>query len=176
MVIVFALPDSSTVSTTRNTLSPAVDLALGLLALLIALVLFTGPHERATQRREKRKLKKQNKGPPRWRQALDKGSPRIAFVVGIALSLPGASYLIALDLLHKQDLPTGATALCVIAFCLISMILLEIPVLGFAFAPERTVSAIASFKSWISGTRAESPAGPPSLSASCSWCGGSLSF
>ena len=30
------------------------------------------------------------------------------------------------------------------------MILLEIPVLGFAFAPERTVSAIESFKSWIS--------------------------
>ena len=64
MVIVFALPDSSTVSTTRNTLSPAVDLGLGLLALLIALVLWTGPHERGTQRREKRKLKKQNKGPP----------------------------------------------------------------------------------------------------------------
>jgi hypothetical protein len=30
------------------------------------------------------------------------------------------------------------------------MILLEIPVLGFALAPERTVSAVASFKSWIS--------------------------
>jgi len=150
MVIVFALPDSSTVSTTRNTLSPAVDMALGLLALLIALVLLTGPHERGTERREKRKLKKKNKGPPRWRRALDKGSPRIAFVVGVALSLPGASYLIALGLLHKQDLPTGATALCVIAFCLIQMILLEIPVLGFAFAPERTLSAIESFKSWIS--------------------------
>ena len=152
MVIVFALPTSNTVSTSRNTVSPGVDLALGLLALLIALVLLSGPHERVKERREKRKLRKEEKkkGPPRWRQALDKGSPRIAFVVGIVLSFPGASYLIALDLLHKQDLPTGATALCVIAFCLIQMILLEIPVLGFALAPKRTVSAITSFKSWIS--------------------------
>jgi Sap-like sulfolipid-1-addressing protein len=150
MVIVFALPDSSTVGTARNTLSPAVDLALGVLALLVALVLGTGPHERVTERREKRELKKQKKGPPRWRLALDKGSPPIAFVVGLALSLPGASYLIALDLLHTQDLPTSTTALCVIAFCLIQMILLETPVLGFALAPERTISAIESFKSWIS--------------------------
>jgi Sap-like sulfolipid-1-addressing protein len=150
MVIVFALPDSDTVTTARNALTPAVDLALGLLALLIALVLGTGPHERVTERREKRKLKEQKKGPPRWRRALDTGSPRIAFVVGMALSLPGASYLIALELLHRQDLPTGGTALCVIAFCLIQMILLEIPVLGFALAPERTVSATEIFKNWIS--------------------------
>ena len=152
MVIVFTLPDSGVVSTSRNSLTPAVDLALGLLALLIALVLFSGPHDRVAERRERRKRKKEEKrkGPPRWRRALDTGSPWIAFVVGLALSLPGASYLIALGLLHKQDLPTGATALCVIAFCLIQMILLEIPVLGFAFAPERTVSAIESFKSWIS--------------------------
>jgi hypothetical protein len=152
MVIVFTLPDSSAVSTSRNSLTPAVDLALGLVALLIALVLFSGPHDRVAEHRERRKRKKEEKrkGPPRWRRALDTGSPKIAFVVGLALSLPGASYLIALGLLHEQDLPTSTTALCVIAFCLIQMILLEIPVLGFALAPERTVSAVASFKSWIS--------------------------
>lgn len=152
MVIVFTLPDSGAVSTSRNSLTPAVDLALGLLALLIALVLFSGPHDRVAERRERRKRKKEEKrkGPPRWRRALDTGSPWIAFVVGLALSLPGASYLIALGLLHKQNLPTSTTALCVIAFCLIQLILLEIPVLGFALAPERTVSAVASFKSWIS--------------------------
>ena len=47
LVIVFALPESSAISTARNTLSPAVDLALGLIALVVALVLATGPHQRA---------------------------------------------------------------------------------------------------------------------------------
>lgn len=149
MVIVFALPNSSAVSTAKNTLTPGADLALGLLALVVALTLHTGPHERSTKRREKRKLKKEKKGPPRWRRALDQGSPRIAFAVGLVLSLPGASLLIALDLLHKQDLPTVPTALCVIAFCLIELILLELPLLGFAFAPDQTVSTVERLKAWI---------------------------
>ena len=149
MVIVFALPNSSAVSTAKNTLTPGADLALGILALVVALTLHTGPHKRSTEWREKRKLKGEKKGPPRWRRALDDGSPRIAFAVGLALSLPGASYLIALDLLHKQDLSTVPTALCVVAFCLIEMILLELPLLGFAFAPDRTLSAVERFKAWI---------------------------
>ncbi|MBS1880664.1 MAG: GAP family protein [Actinobacteria bacterium] len=149
LVIVFALSQSSVVGTTRNTLSPAVDLAAGFLLVVAGLVLRSGPHERVANWRQARREKKEEKGPPRWQRALDKGSPRVAFVVGMALSLPGASYLIALDLLHKLDLPTLPTVLCVIAFCLIQLILLEIPVIGFRVAPERTVAAIDRFRSWI---------------------------
>ena len=150
LVIVFALPESSATSTARNTLSPALDLALGLIALVIAFALGTGPHHRSEARREKRKAAKEKKGPPRWRRALDHGSARVAFVVGAALSLPGASYLVALDILHKQNLATGATVLCVIAFCLIAMVLLEVPLLGYVFAPDSTVSAVKRFQAWIS--------------------------
>ena len=41
LVIVFALKGSSAVSTTENTLNPAVDLTLGAIALLAAFVLAT---------------------------------------------------------------------------------------------------------------------------------------
>jgi hypothetical protein len=149
-VIVFALPDSSAVHTSKNTLSPAADLALGAIAIIVACVLGTGRHERAEGRREKRRRKKEEKGPPRWRRALDQGSPRVAFAVGAALSLPGASYLVALGILHQQDLAAGTTVVCVIAFCLIEMALLELPLLGFAFAPDQTVSAVARFRAWVS--------------------------
>ena len=37
-----------------------------------------------------------------------------------------------------------------IAFCLIAMVLLEVPLLGFAFAPDWTVSAVKRFQAWIS--------------------------
>ena len=150
LVVVFALPESSATSTARNTLSPALDLALGLIALVIALVLGSGPHQRSEERREKRKLAKEKKGPPRWRRALDRGPARVAFAVGAALRLPGASYLVALDILHKQDLAAGATVVCVIAFCLIAMVLLEVPLLGFAFAPDSTVRVVKRFQAWIS--------------------------
>ena len=64
LVIVFALPEASATSTARNTLSPALDLALGLIALVIAFALGTGPHHRSEERREKRKAAKEKKGPP----------------------------------------------------------------------------------------------------------------
>jgi hypothetical protein len=93
-----------------------MDLALGLIAILVGIVLATAPRDRVGEWRERRKAKKGDKGPPRWRRALDHGSPRVAFIVGVALTLPGASYLIALDILHKRDLPATTTTICVIAF------------------------------------------------------------
>ena len=42
LVIVFALKDSSAVDTTKDTLSPAADIVLGLILLVIAFVLHSG--------------------------------------------------------------------------------------------------------------------------------------
>lgn len=86
LVIVFALKGSSAVSTTENTLNPAVDLALGAIALLAAFVLGTGRDKRISERRRARKGPQPEKGPPRWQQALSKGSARTTFVVGAVLT------------------------------------------------------------------------------------------
>jgi Sap, sulfolipid-1-addressing protein len=107
LVIVLALPHSGAVSTTRNTLSPALDLVLGMIALCIAIVLASGLDERVKIRREQRKPAKEQKGPPRRRRALDEGSPRAAIAIGALLGFPGVSYLVALDLLHKQNRGAG---------------------------------------------------------------------
>jgi Sap, sulfolipid-1-addressing protein len=149
LVIVFALPDSGTVNTSQQSVAPAVDLALGLLALLVAVVVGTGPHGREEQRRERRKQAEEKKGPPRWRKALDKGSPRASFAVGVVLSLPGASYLAALDLIHKQDLGTVGRVVAVIVYCLLALSLIEIPLLGYVFAPDQTVKTVGRFKAWL---------------------------
>jgi hypothetical protein len=96
LVIVFALESSSLVHTAKHTINPIVDLALGAIFLAVSLVLRTGDDKRLEERRAQRKDPKQDKGPPRWQRALDKGNARITFVVGAVLSLPGASYLAAL--------------------------------------------------------------------------------
>src|SRR5438874_10221289 len=73
LVIVFSLESSDAVATTENTLSPAATIALGGIALAAAVVLGTGRHRAVLERRQARK---QDKGPPRWQQALGRGSAR----------------------------------------------------------------------------------------------------
>ncbi|MGO9789735.1 MAG: GAP family protein, partial [Solirubrobacteraceae bacterium] len=133
LVIVFALKGSSTVSTTENTINPAVDLALGAIMLLAGFVLGSGRDKRIAERRRARKGPKPDKGPPRWQRELSKGSARTTFAVGALLTLPGASYLAGLDQIEKQNLSTTATVLVVIGFNLIMLMLLELPLLGFVF-------------------------------------------
>ena len=87
LLIVFALQDSSVVGTTQHTLSPVADLVLGGIALVIALVLGTEREKPYTERRASRR---KDKDPPKWRQALSRGTARTTFVIGICLTLPGA--------------------------------------------------------------------------------------
>jgi hypothetical protein len=149
LVIIYALKDSSTVSTTQNTVSPAVDLALGAILLVAAFVLASGRDKRIAERRRARKGPKEDKGPPRWQQALTKGSPRITFVVGAVLTLPGASYLAGLHHIEKQNLSTTATVLTVIGFNLVMLILLELPLLSYTLAPDWTPGAVERAKAWV---------------------------
>jgi Sap, sulfolipid-1-addressing protein len=148
LVIVYALKGSSTVSTTQNTISPGVDLALGAILLIAAVVLGTGRDKQIAERRQARKGPKEEKGPPRWQQALSKGSARSTFVVGALLTLPGGSYLAGLHHIEEQKLSTAATVLTVIGFNLVMLILLELPLLGYTFAPDWTPGAVERAKAW----------------------------
>jgi hypothetical protein len=149
LVIVFSA-SSSTTSTTENTLSPAVDIALGLLALIGAWVVWSGRGGRFRERRQARKAAKPDKGPPRWQRELNKGSARTTFLVGMMLTLPGASYLAGLDEIHKLNYSTTVTVLLVIGFNLVMLWLLEVPLISFLVAPDWTPRAIDRAKAWVS--------------------------
>ena len=156
MVIVFAVDGSSSAtSTAQHTLSPAADLALGGILLLVAYTIRPGriPSEtgRLADRRRRRQEAKKEKGPPRWQTALSKGTARTTFVVGALLTLPGASYLIGLNHIADQDASTLGTIGLVLSFNLIMLLLLELPLLGYAFAPEWTPRTIDRFKAWFNG-------------------------
>jgi Sap, sulfolipid-1-addressing protein len=150
LVIVFSLSNSSTTNTTENTISPAVDIGLGAIALAISFVLYTGRHERLKERRRERKAAKPDKGPPRWQRELSKGSARTTFIVGALLTLPGASYLAGLHDIHDLKYSTAATVLLVIGFNLVMLWLLEVPLASFVVAPDWTPRAIERAKLWVS--------------------------
>lgn len=153
LVIVFAFNGSSSQSTGRSTLAPAMDLALGALVLLIAYLIRPGrpPREggKLAERRRRRAEAKKEKGPPRWQQMLSKGTARTTFVVGVLLTLPGGSYLIGLDHIAGQDASTVATVAMVLGFNLIMLMALELPLISYTVAPEWTPDAIARFKAWF---------------------------
>ncbi len=158
LVIVFSLSGSSAVNTARNALSPGEDIVLGLLALLVAFVLGTGRDEPVRQRRQRRKEAKGGGEPKQSlpERMLGRGSARATFLVGLVLSFPGVSYLTALDHIAKLDPGTVPTVLLVVGFCLMQQLLLELPLLGYAVAPEWTQDAVKRFRAWLgrSGRRA----------------------
>ena len=152
MLIVFSLSDSSSVSTAKQSLSPAEDIVVGLIALLVAFVLGSDRTEPLRERRRRRKEEKAETGEakPSWpERMLGRGSAKVTFAVGVVLTFPGVSYLTALDRIAKLDYAVVPTALIVLAFCLIQQALLEVPLLGYAIAPERTERAVTGFREWL---------------------------
>lgn len=147
LLIVFVLDAQGPLfDTSQSTLSPALDLGLGALALIAAAVLNGGNREARAERRQR---KRAEKGEPRWQRELGKGSPRIAFVVGVALTLPGASYLAALHQVDVLGYGPAATVLLVIGVNMIMLALLEVPLLGFLLAPDSTQRRVDSVKAWF---------------------------
>jgi hypothetical protein len=152
LVIVFALRHAGLTKTTQVTLGPGEDIVLGCLALAIAFVLRSGRDQKLVERRRERKVAKgkDDAGPPRWQQALGRGSARTTFVVGALLTLPGATYITALYRISDENLSDPLTVLTVVAFNVIMLMLLEIPLLAYTFAPDWTPKAIERFKHRLS--------------------------
>ncbi len=150
LVLVFASPSSSTSSTAKHSVNPVLNLVLGALILVVVAVVGSGRDRRRRAWSERRRERTKDKPPPRWRRQLSKGSARDTFVVGVLLSFPGASYIAGMELLHKQKIGTATTVIVVLAFNVIMLILLELPLLGYAIRPEQTGATVQRFSSWLS--------------------------
>ena len=49
----------------------------------------------------------------------------------------------------KLDASSPELVLLVVVFCLIQQLLLEVPLLGYTFAPEKTQDRVARFRAWL---------------------------
>jgi Sap, sulfolipid-1-addressing protein len=151
LIVVFTLGGSSgATTTTKHTISPITELTLGGILLLLALVFFSGRNQRYNARMERRHEKKASKPPSKMMRLLQRGTPRMTFVVGaVIIGLPGVSYLTAMGLLAKQNASTLAAVLVVLAWNVIMLLLLEVPIVAYRFAPDGTATAVEGFKSWL---------------------------
>jgi len=149
-VIVFVVHDSGATSTAQNTISPSMDIALGVIALILAYVLAGGHDQRLKRRRRGKKGEAETeKGPSKVEQLLGRGSARVSFALGVVLTLPGVAYLAALHELQNLDYGAPVEVLVILGFNVMLLILLEIPLVGYFVAPERTVVEVQRFRAWL---------------------------
>lgn len=153
LVIVFSLEGSGAVEAAKDTLGPVADVALGVIFLIVARALSAERDAILKERRERRKAArgkaKREQGPPRWQQVLSRGTPRTTFAVGALLTLPGASYLVALTRLAKDDLGAPEVVLVILGFNLIMLALLELPLLSYWLEPDATPARVERFKASV---------------------------
>ena len=156
LLIVFSLHGSGAERTSKHHVSPAEDIVVGLLCVAVAWVLRTGRDQPFRERRRRKKEAKlrtrQEAGKPTESlplRMLGKGDPKLTFVVGAMLSYPGVSYLVALDHIHKLHSGAVAGVALVLFFSLTQQLFLELPLLGYLVAPDRTHDAVSRFRAWM---------------------------
>jgi Sap, sulfolipid-1-addressing protein len=149
LLLVFALHGTHTSSTAKHTVNPVINIALGALVLLVAFVVATGRDQRRRARSARKREAAKDKAPPRWKRQMSKGGARDTFVVGVLLSFPGASYIAGMGLLSKQNTGTVVTVLVVIGFNIVMLILLELPLIGYATRPVQTAAAVERLNGFL---------------------------
>ena len=150
MLIVFSFHDSAGTEAAHNTISPAADLALGVILLIVGLVLRS---ERGERLKESRRTRKAAKGKVKKEsmpeRMLGKGSGENRLRRRRGPHLPRRVISGGAPPDRRLDAATVPTALVIVGFCLIMTTLIEVPLVGFVVAPERTAATVVRLSGWL---------------------------
>lgn len=124
---------------------PTVQIVIGLLALLVAAVLASGVRLKRSEAPSRLSVQA--------RRLATGSSPWVATVAGFGIALPSIDYLAALAVI----LASGSSALtqlgALLAFNVVAFALVEIPLVAYLIAPERTRSAMEALHAWLRSRR-----------------------
>jgi Sap, sulfolipid-1-addressing protein len=166
LVVLFTL--RHTVLATSNIAAPKVQIAMGLLALLVAAVLATNISACQFARRQAVATADGPAGfvveeatPPsvleklstRSRHLLRSSSLWVAWVVGLGMALPTVEYMAALAGILASGAGPAAQAGALLMFNVVAFALIEIPLVSHLVAPDKTLAAIARLHTWIRSRR-----------------------
>lgn len=151
LAIVAALNAGDVVGSSDHTVNPAVNIAGGVSALFVFWILLTDRDRQLRERRARRKAEKADGRDPWSRRILERDSMRLTFLLGVALNLPGASYLVALKDIAAANIGTAQSVLEIIGFNLIMFMLAEVPLISYTLRPERTRKVVNDVNDWLGG-------------------------
>lgn len=125
---------------------PRVQLAVGALALLAAAVLAAG---RPTSMLGPKPDREPGPLMARIRQLLGGQSLWTASVAGLGIALPSVDYLAALALIVASGAAAATQVGALLLFNVVAFGLVEIPLISYLVAPERTRATLASLHDWL---------------------------
>src|SRR4051794_5588858 len=157
-VVITVFKAGRDVGVSNRAVGPGVDLAIGLLALVLFWVLLTDRDRPIRERRAARKTAKAADRPepederdPWSRRLLDRDSRGLTFAVALVLNYPGAMYLVALKDIAQSDAGTGQSMLWVVLYNLIMFAFAEVPIVMYLVAPEATGAKVKALHHWLGG-------------------------
>lgn len=135
--------------------SAGVDLALGLILLIIGVLLATGLVRRLLAARRsagKQRPKKPKEAKDRWPQrALREPRLGLALLIGMLVGLPGAAYITALHNLIAGKSASGVQIGAVLVFVVIEFLLIIVPWLLLELWPATTAANLRRAQAWLGG-------------------------
>jgi hypothetical protein len=147
--IVAALNAGDVVGGSDQTVNASVNIAAGLAALFVAWILLTDRDRQLREWRARRTAERADGRDPWSRRMLERDSLLMAFLLGIALNLPGASYLVALTGIAAADQSTARSVVQIVAFNLIMFLVAEVPLVSYSLNPERTRKVVNDVNAWL---------------------------
>jgi hypothetical protein len=143
-LIVLNLQGASAVTDSRSTTDPALNIAVGTLALVAAYVLDRMPDLHLPRRRTANP-----KRSPFTQRAIESGAP-LAFVAGLLVNIvPGIFPIIALKNLAELDYSTAETIAVLVGFYLVTFAFIEIPIVSYLVAPAWTRRRVGELNDWL---------------------------
>ena len=133
-VVLFAI--GSRLLTSAHFTLPTVQIVIGTMALIAAawLAMTTG----------------RPRTPPAWLTRLLGGqSLWVAGTAGLGIALPSVDYLAALAVIAAGTSTSATRMTALLAFNVVAFALVEIPLLAYLMAPQRTLAAMNGLHQWI---------------------------
>jgi hypothetical protein len=145
LVLVYAL-DGSSLTDASSSAGPTAEIVLGALCVLAALALSRGPTATKAPHRTDG-----DRSPGRLERALEHGPP-LAFAAGIVLDLaPSPFALVAYRDIASFDIGFAETLAILIAFYVVALMFVEVPLIGYLVAPRWTETRTIRFNTWLRG-------------------------
>jgi ABC-type Fe3+-siderophore transport system permease subunit len=138
----------------QKSVSAGVDLAIGLILLVLCGLLMTGlipPKHRTAASAADGRQKKESKGENWAQRTLREPRLLLACAIGAVIGLPGASYLAALHNLIAGKYSTAIQVVAVLVFVLIEFLLILVPWLFLELWPAATTAFLRRSQAWLAG-------------------------
>ena len=158
----------------KSSVPPEIEIAVGALALLVAVLVATGVAARTRDALQRRSSKSDSDGSPESdtqerlggemlpgfeklpehvQNVLRSESPWIAWIAGVAIGLPSAYYLAAIAAILKSGTGTGGQIAALLVFNVIAFAAAGIPMISFLMAPDATRARVDQLYAWVSNNQ-----------------------